>query len=180
MKNLVETAENLIIEKHAGQTYVINSKVVPYAYHCFEVRKILLENCDPDIPNKNKLELIALLHDIIEDTDYSAFELNKTFGKYVADGVLALTKNKSLSYKMQIPDSVSRIKLLPKEIGAVKMADRICNVREMPKRWSIEKCKAYIADAKYIYNNLKDSDANIAKLLKRTIYKAERSLENNL
>lgn len=179
MKNLVEIAECLVIEKHAGQTYVIGGKSLPYCYHCFEVRKILLENCDPNIANKAELELIALLHDTIEDTDYTYEEIKKTFGDYVAKGVLALTKNKTLPHKMQIPDSVKRIKLLPKEVGAVKLADRICNLHEMPKQWSIEKCKSYIKDARYIEISLKNSDKSLAKLLRQTIAKCEEKLKQN-
>ena len=42
---------------------------------------------------------VALLHDIIEDTATTYDELAEHFGSKVADGVLALTKNKLSSHR---------------------------------------------------------------------------------
>jgi (p)ppGpp synthase/HD superfamily hydrolase len=52
----------------------------------------------------------ALLHDVIEDTEVSYEQLHDEFGKAVADGVLALTKNKTSDKYSAMKDSIERIK----------------------------------------------------------------------
>jgi GTP diphosphokinase / guanosine-3',5'-bis(diphosphate) 3'-diphosphatase len=53
----------------------------------------------------------ALFHDSIEDTNTSYNDIKNDFGKEVADGVLALTKNFDLPTKSeQMKDSLQRIK----------------------------------------------------------------------
>src|SRR5438045_1522565 len=61
----------------------------------------------------------ALLHDTIEDTHTSFEEIETLFGKKVAEGVLALTKNDELPKDQKMNDSLQRIKKLSPEIGAV-------------------------------------------------------------
>ena len=54
---------------------------------------------------------LALLHDSIEDAGLKYEELQNKFGKVVADGVLALSRDENIAYEKQIPDCVERIKL---------------------------------------------------------------------
>ena len=87
---------------------------------------------------------LAYLHDSIEDTEITYDYLLDNFGKDVADGVFALTKNKEVPYENQIADSVSRIVNLGKrEVAITKMADRCCNLLEVLNTWSNEKYEKY-------------------------------------
>ena len=67
----------------------------------------------------------ALLHDTLEDTDATYDVLIERFGAPVADGVQALTKDSNLPKEERMADSLRRICRQPKEVGMVKLADRI-------------------------------------------------------
>ncbi len=72
----------------------------------------------------------AILHNVIEDTSISYENIVERFGKSVANGVLALTKDKSLLKSQQMVDFLQRISQQPPEIGTVKMADRIYRLHQ--------------------------------------------------
>jgi (p)ppGpp synthase/HD superfamily hydrolase len=99
----------------------------------------------------------ALLHDVIEDTDITYEQVEAEFGKAVADGVLALTKDLSLEKHRQMADSLQRIKQQPLEIWMVKLADRISNLQSPPSYWNKAKISNYREEAIDIYNTLKDA-----------------------
>ncbi len=111
----------------------------------------------------------AILHDVIENTSTTYEDIRDEFGKSVADGVLALTKDKSLPKSKQLIDSLQRILQQPFEIGAVKMADRICNLSTPPRHWDSQKIKEYAKEAKLIYDYLYHTNSPLAKRLKRKI-----------
>ena len=118
---------------------------------------------------------MRLLHDVIEDAGKSYEDLEKAFGKNVADGVLALTKSSQIESKSEkMADSLTRIKDQPREIGMVKLADRIVNLQPPPADWSIEKRSKYREEAIQIYETLKSSSVVLAGRLavKITDYKA--------
>ena len=93
----------------------------------------------------------ALLHDTVEDTAVTLDEIRARFGGTVADGVDALTKRK---IDDAMGDSLRRIKQQPREIAIVKLCDRITNMAEPPKRWSMEKRASYRAEASRIADEL--------------------------
>lgn len=97
----------------------------------------------------------ALLHDVIEDTDVAYEEIEISFGKKVADGVLALTKNSQLPREEQMMDSLQRILQQPAEVRVVKMCDRIDNLYIPPVYWSTQKRKYYQKEGQLILDTLK-------------------------
>ncbi len=107
----------------------------------------------------------ALLHDSIEDThaDYEAVAAQ--FGEDVAQGVMALTKDKSRPKVEQMQDSLHRILQQPREIAMVKLADRITNLAPPPAHWTREKCQAYQVEAQTILDALGDSSEFLATRL---------------
>lgn len=108
----------------------------------------------------------ALLHDIIEDTNFTYTDIETEFGQQVADGVLALTKDESISSKTEkMMNSLHRIKQQPYEIWMVKMADRLCNLYHPPYYWDNNKISAYQEEAIVIYENLKEADEALAARL---------------
>lgn len=153
---------------HSGQTYGGQNKgeKIEYINHIgsvvFEIINASKNTLDFDVALAVKC---ALLHDTIEDTDLSSEELEKDYGKPVLEGVLALTKNTQLERELQMLDSLDRIKAQPKEIWAVKMADRICNLYAPPYYWDQSKKEKYREEAKVIYTYLKDGNAYLAKRL---------------
>ena len=126
----------------------------------------LNENIDHEFLMK-----VAILHDTIEDTDVTYQDLKKEFGKKVADAVLSLSRNENIEYSLQIPDCIERIKLQPKEVAIVKMADRLFNVRERYNLWTKEKQDKYKLEAQYICDQLGYACENLKKELQKAIDK---------
>ncbi|MCI3938322.1 bifunctional (p)ppGpp synthetase/guanosine-3',5'-bis(diphosphate) 3'-pyrophosphohydrolase [Chryseobacterium aahli] len=157
---------------HNGQTYGGQSKdqKIEYINHIgsvvFEIMNASKNTSDFNFDLAIKC---AFLHDTIEDTSFSIDDLEKEYGKEVKEGVLALTKNTNLEKKHQMIDSLERIKAQPKEVWAVKMADRICNLYVPPYYWNQSKKEKYLEEAKIIHDYLKEGNDYLAKRLSEKI-----------
>jgi guanosine-3',5'-bis(diphosphate) 3'-pyrophosphohydrolase len=158
-------------EKHSEINQYIPGTHIPYVVHLSNVAmEVLIASKQSNEFNLNYAIQLALLHDTIEDTDTTYEELTTEFGVEVAEGVLALTKNKKLSTKQeQMQDSLGRIKLMSIEVSIVKLADRISNLQEPPQHWDNIKKKQYQQEAQEILNNLKGSNEYLETRLKMTI-----------
>ncbi|WP_051890891.1 bifunctional (p)ppGpp synthetase/guanosine-3',5'-bis(diphosphate) 3'-pyrophosphohydrolase [Chryseobacterium sp. JM1] len=153
---------------HNGQTYGGQNKneKIEYINHIGSVVFEIM-NAAKNTPDFN-LELAAkcaFLHDTLEDTNFSTEDLEREYGQQVLEGVLALTKNTKLEKEHQMADSLNRIKAQPKEIWAVKMADRICNLYAPPYYWNTSKKEKYLEEAQIIYQDLKEGNDYLAKRL---------------
>jgi len=139
---------------------------IPYNVHLCNVAMeiFIAASHTPDF-NLKLAVTVALLHDILEDTNVTFNELAKEFGIAVAGCVFALTKDKDYPKKKRMANSLERIKKFPKEIWAVKLADRITNLQPPPKKWSKVKWANYLEEAKFIYNELKDGNKYLADRL---------------
>lgn len=169
MDKNVSKAKKLCKKIHTNAVYILFDEEKPYYEHCFAVAEIIKTHVKEKIDFDYACTL-AYLHDSIEDTDVTYDYLLKEFGKNVADGVFALTKNKEIPYENQIEDSVVRIKKLGKnEVAITKMADRSCNLLKIPDFWSYEKAKHYLQDAMLIYDELKFSSSSLANFLNSKI-----------
>ncbi len=176
MLMIKEEALKLCKRMHAKQKYIVDGKEVPYYNHCIMVANIIGENAEKDL-DIEFAQTVALLHDTLEDTPLTLEYLKEHFGDKVAAGVLALTKNQELKYEDRLGDSLSRINALKsKEVAAVKLADRICNLYETPAGWSKEKEREYIADATKIVDRLGWASQKLAAKLKEMIRKREKEL----
>ena len=119
-----------------------------------------------ELESPDLLVLCALLHDIIEDTNGTYHDIHIEFGIEVANGVLALSKDKKLpSNEDQMRDSIERIRQEPKEVWMVKLSDRITNLQPPPKNWSKTKIDAYRTEATLILSESGDANAYLAERL---------------
>ena len=112
---------------------------------------------------------VALLHDVLEDTSTTFDEIEEVFDGNIARAVLALSKNESLPISQQISDSLSRIKLEPKEVWAVKLADRISNLQKPPQHWDMNKIIDYKKMAGIILFQLKGGNTYLENRLHQKI-----------
>jgi (p)ppGpp synthase/HD superfamily hydrolase len=112
----------------------------------------------------------ALLHDVVEDTDRRPDEIARRFGKPVAAGVAALTKNTKIQERRQrLEDSLARIRKQPWEIWLVKLADRLANMGHPPPNWPPAHVAVYREEAKLIHRNLGKANPFLARRLSRKI-----------
>ena len=86
MKELVEKAAQICLQYHAGQ---VDKQGEPYFMHPF---RIMLK-CRTD-----EERIVALLHDIIEDTDYTLAELRVTFGDEIANAIIRISRGCNENY----------------------------------------------------------------------------------
>jgi len=113
---------------------------------------------------------VAILHDTIEDTTADFAEVKNEFSEKIATAVQALTKNEELpSKEEQMMDSLNRINQLPKEVGLVKLADRITNLQAPPGYWDKQKIIKYHAEAKLIAKTLAGKNEYLNDRLERKI-----------
>ena len=65
--------------------------------------------------------------------------------------------------------SLKRIKSMPPEVWAVKLADRITNLQPPPPHWDKERKIKYREEAKIILSELKGGNEFLAKRLEKKI-----------
>ena len=158
---------------HAGQTYAGPEEGMSFEYlnHIGSVAMELAWGL-PTVPDADADLAIqcAVLHDVIEDTAATYEMVREHFGKAVADGVMALSKDDALPTKAaQMKDSLQRIRMQPREVWMVKMADRIANLDPPPFHWDSEKIEAYRQEAIAIHDALHTANAALAERLQERI-----------
>jgi (p)ppGpp synthase/HD superfamily hydrolase len=165
-------AWNFATHYHQGQTYggAAEGQKIPYINH---VASVAIEAMwglatAPELDGNLAIQC-ALLHDTIEDTNATYDLILENFGRSVADGVMALTKDSNLPKSEQLPDSLSRIQQQPIEVWLAKMADRIVNLHHPPYYWTREKIANYRQEAIAIYDALHPANLAIANRLKDKI-----------
>lgn len=158
-KSLRFAADKHFVQKVPGSEH-------PYVVHLSNVAMEILVAA----PHSHNFDLhqaiqIALLHDTLEDTDTNFETLRSNFGASVAEGVAALTKNATLPKEEQMQDSLLRITKMPKEVWAVKLADRITNLQIPPAHWEREKKVKYHQEAQLIWDILHEGNPFLADRL---------------
>jgi GTP diphosphokinase / guanosine-3',5'-bis(diphosphate) 3'-diphosphatase len=85
----------------------------------------------------------AALHDTIEDTETTEKELRTMFGDEIASLVLEMTDDKSLPKAERKRLQIEHAQHMSREAALVKLADKICNLRDVaanpPAEWGVER-----------------------------------------
>ncbi|WP_264229306.1 RelA/SpoT family protein [Acholeplasma laidlawii] len=125
--NLITKAYIVAKEKHLGQ---MRKSGEPYITHPTAVARILAE-----LEAGPQTLVAALLHDTVEDTDYTLEGIEKDFGKDVASLVDGVTKLSKLQFKdsLQTDNQQKMLLAMAKDIRVIliKIADRLHNMRTL-------------------------------------------------
>ena len=126
----------------------------PYIIHPYEVCKSLI-----DLKLDTETVITGLLHDVIEDTQYSKDQLNKIFGKSIASLVDGLTKidfleekkitrseKEAENFRKLLISTVKDIRVL-----IIKLADRLHNIKTIHFFKDVEKRKRVSNETLLIY-----------------------------
>lgn len=174
----IQRAWQLASKLHAGQKYggASEGEQVEYINHIGSVAfEIMNAISFGEVENSELAIKCAILHDSIEDTAFTHEKAKEWFGQEVADGVLALSKNDKIEGHLEkMLDSLKRIKEQPKEIWAVKLADRITNLYEPPYYWNDEKKRTYLEESRIIHGELKEGNRYLADRLEAKIREYHR------
>lgn len=110
----------------------------------------------------------ALLHDTIEDTETTADEIEAHFGVTVRTIVEEVSDDKSLGKQACKQMQIDRAPSLSPQARAVKLADKICNLRDVvvnpPTGWALARRQAYFDWAKQVIDGLRGEHAVLEEL----------------
>lgn len=146
---------------------------LPYLTHLTAVAMEMIHACEKgnvELKDADFAITVALLHDVLEDTNVTISELIEEFGDEVASGVEALSKDPEItSKKQQMADSINRLLTQNYAVQSVKLADRISNLQKPPESWDSEKIYSYFQESKFILSCLKNANPFLSKRLEEKI-----------
>ena len=101
----------------------------------------------------------ALLHDTVEDTATSHEELVNAFGSRIARIVAEVTDDQKLAKAERKRLQVEHAPRLSHEAKLVKLADKLCNLRDVvehpPAKWDLARRREYFDWAKQVVDGLR-------------------------
>ena len=128
----------------------------PYINHPIALANVLTSEggvSDPEVL------AAALLHDTVEDTETTPAELRETFGDRIAGIVEEVTDDKNLPKAERKRLQVERAAHISREAKLVKLADKICNVRDVayhpPAKWDLTRRREYFEWAKAVVDRMR-------------------------
>ena len=107
----------------------------------------------------------ALLHDTLEDTATTLHELEEAFGPRVARIVAEVTDDQDLTKAERKRLQIEHAALLSPEAKLVKLADKICNLRDVAERppasWDLARRREYFDWAKRVVDGLRGAHSRL-------------------
>ena len=135
-----------------------DAEASPYINHPIALAEVLaLEGGVGDV----EVLAAALLHDTIEDTAATDEELRTQFGARVADIVAEVTDDKCLPKAERKRAQIEHAAQLSPGARLVKLADKICNLRDVaerpPAKWDLARRREYFDWARQVVERLRGS-----------------------
>ena len=148
-RKLIRLAFNTAVDAHKDQR---RRSGEPYVFHPIAVAKIVASKIGLDAT----CIASALLHDVIEDTNYSESKIQKLFGRTIAKIVMGLTKisklKKETDVSLQAENFRKMLLTLNDDVRVIliKIADRLHNMQTL-EAMPIEKQIKIASETLYIY-----------------------------
>ncbi|MGA7722737.1 MAG: hypothetical protein WCA84_16330 [Ignavibacteriaceae bacterium] len=123
----LKQAEQIAKSAHLGQKYGDHKgKFDYYTFHLDSVRNEAIKIGKQSGIHQYKIEIVALLHDLLEDTHFPEDELKNLFGERILNSIRLLTyrhgQDEKEYYRLISEDRIAAI---------VKAADRIVNISQL-------------------------------------------------
>ncbi len=150
---------------------------LPYINHLIKVGKLIQ---DVGLGDNRDLMLVAILHDVMEDTATGFEEISARFGPLVARAVKELSDDMTLSYDERKRKQIENAAGLSATARVVRIADKICNIRdimEYPVVWSVEKKLNYVDNSIAVAKEIEGTHDLLEELLQREASLARKKLE---
>ncbi len=136
----------------------------PYINHPIALMSVLCVEAGIDDVN---VLVAAALHDTVEDTETTFAELRQEFGEKISGYVAELTDDKTLPTAERKRLQIEHACTMSAEAGQVKLADKICNIRDVgsspPVDWNESRCRDYFEWAKAVVVGLPNPNPKLRK-----------------
>jgi guanosine-3',5'-bis(diphosphate) 3'-pyrophosphohydrolase len=173
MINHFVRALSFAAEKHKNQRRK-DAQITPYINHPIELVNVLVN--EGGVVSWDIL-CAALLHDVIEDTETTEEELIAHFGKKVASIVKEVSDDKSLPKDVRKRKQVEHTPFASHEAKLVKLADKICNVRDIlsspPTGWDLKRRQEYFAWAQAVVLGIRGTNSKMEKVFDALVEQAK-------
>ena len=160
---LILRAAQFAAWKHRNQRRK-DAAASPYINHPLDLAYVLWKEGNVRDP---VVLAAALLHDTLEDTETTPEELRGEFGPEVARIVEEVTDTKWLRKRTRKQLQISRASRSSIAAKLVKLADKICNVRDIiaspPADWTEERKREYFEWAKKVVDQLRGTNARLER-----------------
>ena len=162
---LINKAKMLAGKAHEGQFRKYSA--MPYIVHPIEVATIV-----QTVEHSDEMIAAALLHDVVEDTDYSFEDIAKEVSPEVADLVKGLTDVSSpQDGNRKVRKAIDKDHLAEQnaEVQTIKLADVISNSQDI-KANDPKFAKVYIEEMKALLEVLTKGDKTLYAKAKEIVY----------
>jgi len=161
--SLILKALEFAAQKHRDQRRK-DKHASPYINHPIQLANVLWNEGGVTDP---VVIAAALLHDTIEDTETSWQELRGEFGDEIADIVVEVTDVQWLKKIVRKRLQVARTRHASESARLVKLADKICNLRDIaarpPTGWSLQRRREYFDWAKEVVDKLRGTNPGLER-----------------
>lgn len=160
---LITKAVHFAADKHRDQRRK-GEDAIPYINHPAEVAELLAKHTD----GKDTILILGgLLHDTVEDTETTFEELEREFGKEVADLVAEVTDDKSLPKMERKRLQVEHAPHTSERARQIKLADKISNLQSIlevpPSGWDNARKVEYFEWAKKVTDGCRGVNEGLEK-----------------
>ena len=150
----------------------------PYVNHPLAVAKVLAVEAGV---RDESLLVAALLHDTIEDTETTFFEIEELFGATVRQLVNEVTDDKSLPKHVRKELQVKHAAEVSDAAKQLKVADKICNIRDIvrnpPADWSHRRKTEYLDWAEKVVAECRGINKRLDALCDEALLTTRNELE---
>lgn len=136
MGKLFDKAIKFAVKAHKGQKR--KGTEIPYIVHPMEAAAVAATMTDDD-----RILAAAVLHDVVEDTEYGLEDVIKEFGLEVAELVSAESENKreekpaEETWKIRKEETIRKLKNAPISVKIVALGDKLSNIRAISRDYDL-------------------------------------------
>jgi guanosine-3',5'-bis(diphosphate) 3'-pyrophosphohydrolase len=161
---LLLRAISFAADKHKNQRRK-DVEATPYINHPIALASVLRDEGGVTDP---MILAAAILHDTIEDTETTRYELEMLFGEKVASIVSEVTDDKKLDKAERKRLQIEHAASASVEAKCVKIADKICNLRNIlvapPADWSESRKIEYFDWAKRVVDGTRGCNLRLERV----------------
>ena len=143
----------------AGVIYagVTRDQGTPYVEHPIAVTRILFDEIGM---REARLLAVALLHDALEIRPHSGQAIADRLGDDTVEALRAMTPDYRLESRVRRPEDDAayraKVRALPDQLLAVRLADRVHNLRELPASTNPDRHRRFLDQLAELYMPLAD------------------------